>query len=129
MKISIVLVAAGLLISSAVEAADIEGAWASDLTACSKIFTKNKRITVARNADNFGSGFIIEGGQIRGKTVNCAIKSRKEDGAVLQLIAACSTDVALSTVQFSLQMDGENKMIRLFPGIPEMAMRYYRCEF
>lgn len=127
MKTAVAFFIAGLLISSAADAADIDGAWANDLSVCRNIFKKNKTIMVAKSADSFGSGFVIDGNKIRGKIANCAIKSRKQDGPVVQIIASCSTDVALSTVQFSLQMDGENKMTRLFPGVPEMATTYVRC--
>lgn len=128
MKTGVVFVVAGLLFSSTANAVDLNGAWANDPSVCKQVFEKkNKTISITRNSDNYGSGFIIEGNQIRGKIAKCTIKSRKEDGPLLQLIASCSTDVALSTVQFSLRIDDENKLTRVFPGIPEMALSYVRC--
>lgn len=128
MKTGVVFVVAGLLLSSTANAVDLNGAWANDPSVCKQVFEKeNKTISITRNSDNYGSGFIIEGNQIRGKIAKCTIKSRKEDGPLLQLIASCSTDVALSTVQFSLRIDDENKLTRVFPGIPEMALSYVRC--
>ena len=128
MKTGVVFVVAGLLLSSTANAVDLNGAWANDPSVCKQVFEKkNKTISITRNSDNYGSGFIIEGNQIRGKIAKCTIKSRKEDGPLLQLIASCSTDVALSTVQFSLRIDDENKLTRGFPGIPEMALSYVRC--
>lgn len=128
MKTGVVFVVAGLLLSSTANAVDLNGAWANDPSVCKQVFEKkNETISITRNSDNYGSGFIIEGNQIRGKIAKCTIKSRKEDGPLLQLIASCSTDVALSTVQFSLRIDDENKLTRVFPGIPEMALSYVRC--
>jgi hypothetical protein len=119
---------AGLLIGGAANAIDINGVWANDLSVCNKVFEKkNNAISMTRDSDNYGSGFIISGNQIKGKIVTCTIKSRKEDGALVHLIASCSTDVALSTVQFSLRSDDENRLTRVYPGVPEMAVPYVRC--
>lgn len=123
-----VLIAA-LCVSPAAYAVDLNGAWASDAAICSKIFEKkDNTVSMTRDSDMHGSGFIIDGNQIKGKVATCTVKSRKEDGAMLHLIASCSTDVALSTVQISLQIDSENKLTRVFPGVPEMAMIYVRCQ-
>src|SRR5512142_209108 len=95
--------------SPAANALDLNGAWANDLAVCNKIFEKkDNTISITRDSDQYGSGFIISGNQIRGKIATCTVKSRKEDGAMLNLIANCSTDVALSTVQMSLKIDSEN---------------------
>ena len=110
------------------QAADVDGAWANDPAACSNIFVKkNNVVSLADDSDIYGSGFIVDGNRIRGKMATCTIKSRKEDAGVVHLIAVCSTDIALSTVQFSLRMDGENKLTRFFPGVPEMDVSYVRC--
>jgi hypothetical protein len=127
-KCGVAVLIAALFVSPAANAVDLNGAWANDVSICNKIFEKkDNTISMTRDSDMHGSGFIIAGNQIRGKVATCAIKSRKEDGSLLQLLATCSTDVALSTVQFSLQIDNENKLTRLFPGIPEMQMQYVRC--
>jgi hypothetical protein len=127
-KRGVALLIAAFLVSPAVKAADLNGAWANDVSICNKIFEKKDgTISMTRDSDMHGSGFIIDGNQIRGKVATCTIKSRKEDGSLLQLVATCSTDVALSTVQFSLKIDSENQMTRVFPGIPEMQMPYVRC--
>jgi len=117
-----------LFVSPAAHAVDLNGAWANDVAVCDKIFEKkNNTVSMTRDSDMHGSGFIIAGNQIRGKVATCTIRSRKEDGAMLHLIASCSTDVALSTVEMSLKIDSENQMTRVFPGIPEMQMPYVRC--
>jgi hypothetical protein len=113
-----------------VQAADINGIWVSDTSACSKAFEKNKgRVSFSKGAGIYVSGFIIDGNQIRGKIANCTINTRKDQGAIVNLIAVCSTDIAIDTIQFRLRMDGPDKLIREFPGIPELEMRYERCSF
>jgi len=112
----------------AAHAADLTGAWASDASACNKMFTnKDGKIAIAEDSDLYGSGFIIEQNRIRGKIVTCNIKARKEDGAVTHLVANCSTDIAVETVQFSFKIDDNNKITRFYPGVPEMAVQYFRC--
>jgi hypothetical protein len=109
-------------------AADLTGAWASDAKACDKIFVKrNGSIAIAPNSDAYGGGFIIEQNRIRGKIATCSIIARKEDGAVTHLLAKCATDLAFENVQFSLKIDNENKITRLYPGLPELSVAYFRC--
>ena len=127
-KRGVAVLIAALYVSPAANALDLNGAWANDVSVCSKIFEKKTNtISMTRDSDMYGSGFIIDGNQIRGKVATCTVKSRKEDGAIINLITSCSTDVALSTVQISLKIDSENQMTRVFPGIPEMQMPYVRC--
>lgn len=124
----IVCLAFAFLQTPAAKAFDLNGAWASDGSACDKIFqVKNKVISIRRDSDLYGSGFIVEGDQLRGKVAKCAVKSRKEDGQLTHLIAVCSTDIALSTVQFSIRADSDNQLTRVFPGLPEMSVSYMRC--
>jgi hypothetical protein len=122
------IIIAALFVSSAANAIDLDGAWANNASVCNKIFEKkNNTISMTRDSDMHGSGFIIKGNQIRGKVATCTVKSRKQDGAMLHLITSCSTDVALSTVQISLKLESENQMTRVFPGLPEMQVVYVRC--
>ena len=125
-----------LLISSAVfllfgvsaHSFELNGAWANDPSICSKIFVKqNAKLAMTKDADNYGSGFIVDGNQVRGKLASCNIKSRKEDAGLVHLITSCSTDVALQTVQMSFKIDSENQITRIFPGAPEMSTSYTRC--
>jgi hypothetical protein len=109
-------------------AADLTGAWASDAKACDKIFVKSEgKIAIANDADIYGSGFIIEQNRIRGKIATCNIIARKQDGAVTNLVAKCATDIAFENVEFSLRLDDENKITRLYTGIPELSVSYFRC--
>jgi hypothetical protein len=109
-------------------ATDLTGVWATDASACKKIFVKSgSDISFTNDSDFYGGGFIIEGNRIRGKMAACNITSRKEDGAVTNLVAKCSTDLAFGVAQFSLKIDDENKITRLFTGLPELATPYFRC--
>jgi hypothetical protein len=109
-------------------AADITGAWATDASACNKIFSKKGgTISLTRDADLYGSGFIIDGNRIRAKIASCRITSRKEDGATVHLVASCATDIMLSSVQFSMKVIDQNRIARTYPGIPELETPYERC--
>ena len=124
----------GLLIwlswAAAAAAADIDGAWASNSSACRNVFFKSKRgVSFTRNSEAFGSGFIIEGDRIKGKLLACRILRRHQDADTIHLLASCSSHVMLDTVQFSLRATGDNQIVRLFPGIPELEFKYERCRF
>jgi hypothetical protein len=109
-------------------AADINGVWASDVAVCSKIFVKKAgRVSLAKNADLYGRGFILEPGSVRGKFANCKIKTRKQDGDLVRLIATCATDVMLDNLELTLKPIDDNKIARVFAGLPEMETLYYRC--
>jgi hypothetical protein len=121
--------AGALTIAASAGAADINGAWVTNPSLCDKVFEKKGgTMSISGTSEMYASGFIIDKDRIRGKMVDCAIETRKQDGDLVYLIAACSTDVALSHVQFSLRIDGEDKITRVFPGMPEMAISYERCK-
>jgi hypothetical protein len=75
----------------------------------------------------YGSGFIVDGDQIIGKFVRCRIKTRKDDGSNINLIAACASDIMLSSVQLSAKEIDANTLLRLFPGMEGMEITYHRC--
>jgi hypothetical protein len=113
---------------SIAQAVDLNGIWASDVSVCKKVFVKNgTKISFSKNADLYGSGFIIEKDRIRGPIATCNIKSRKEVGETIHLIAACATDIMLSSVPFSVKVMDDNTIARIYPDIPEMSTTYYRC--
>ena len=100
----------------------------SDVAACKKVFTgTGSKLSFAKDADVYGSGFIYQGNRLKGKNATCVIKTQKEDADVLHLITTCSNDVALETVQFSLKIINDNQITRFFPGVPELKTDYYRC--
>jgi hypothetical protein len=109
-------------------AIELTGAWASQADLCKLVFEKKGNQTVfAALSDLYGSGFIISGDQIRGKSAQCRIKSRKQQGDSLELLAACATGVMTSNVPFSLKVIDDNTLSRLFPEIDGMTVRYSRC--
>jgi len=120
--------AACMLFSVPAYGADINGAWSTSAEVCDRMFVKKgNSVSIASDSDLYGNGFIIEGDKIIGKMATCNVKARKQDGAVFNLVAACATDIALSTMQLSFKIDNENKITRLFPGMPEMETPYFRC--
>jgi len=122
--LSLVMIVAGY----EVQAADIDGVWASDAAQCKNIFQKTgNRVSFSKDADLHGSGFIIEGNQLRGKLGSCTVRSRKDEGPEVNIVAVCSTDVAISTVQFRFRLTEPNRILREFPGMPDLQMGYERC--
>lgn len=120
----------GLLLTLAgrVDAVELNGAWAGDADQCAKVFVRQGgKLGFTEMSDVYGGGFIIDGDQIVGKFARCRIKARKDDGANVNLVAACATDIMLSSVQFSLKELDANSIARLFPGIEDMEIKYYRC--
>lgn len=117
-----------LTMSGKAAAFDLNGAWASDADNCAKVFVrKGPQISFAEMSDVFGGGFIIEGDQITGKYARCRIKAKKDDGATINLVAACASDIMLQNVQFSLKEVDANTVIRMFPGMSGMEIKYARC--
>jgi hypothetical protein len=122
------LLAASVAMPGSAVAFDLNGAWASDADNCAKVFTrKGSQVTFAEMSDVYGGGFIIEGDQITGKFARCRIKARKDDGETINLVAACASDIMLQNVQFSLKEADANNVIRLFPGMEGMEIKYARC--
>jgi hypothetical protein len=110
------------------DAVDLNGAWASDAGQCAKVFVRQGgKLGFTEMSDVYGGGFIIDDDQIVGKFARCRIKARKNDGVNVNLVAACATDIMLSSVQFSLKELDANSIARLFPGIEDMEIRYHRC--
>lgn len=85
------------------------------------------RLGFTEMSEVYGGGFIIDGDQIIGKFARCRIKARKDDGKNVNLIAACATDIMLSSVQFSVRELDANSIARLFPGMDDMEISYHRC--
>lgn len=111
-------------------AIELTGAWAADAGKCDKVFLRGGRsnaITFARFPGVHGGGFIIDGDQLRSKFAKCVIRTRKQDGDSINLIAGCATDIVFSNVQFILKVIDDDTITRVFPGIDGMDVRYHRC--
>jgi hypothetical protein len=120
----------GLVFTEKAGAVDLSGAWATNADECGNVFVRRgraKQIELTALSDQHGGGFIVEADRLRGKFACCKIKTRKEDGDAVNIIAGCATDIMLSNVQFSLKVLEPNKISRIFPGIADMAISYYRC--
>ncbi len=119
-----------VLLPECAGAVELTGAWAPDADQCGKVFVRRGRagqIDFTEFSGVYGGGFIIEADRLRGKFAKCKIKTRKEDGQSLNLIAACATDIMLSNVQFVLKVVDNDNVLRVFPGIEGMEVRYHRC--
>ena len=119
-----------LLSSQVARADDLTGVWATDASNCSKIFSKTGTgVSFAKDSDLYGSGFIIDARRITTPMARCDIKTNKQDGSTVHLIAACATDIMLSSVQASFKVVNNDKIIRIFPGVGDMEIPYERCVF
>ena len=111
-------------------ALELSGAWATEADLCNQIFAKKgNEVVFAELSDLYGSGFVIDANRIRGKAARCTITSRKQDGENLELAAACATSIMNQSVKFQLKVVDDNNLIRLFPEVPGMSLKYTRCQF
>jgi hypothetical protein len=108
---------------------DLTGAWASGSDQCSQIFRKTgNQIVFIPDSDVAGSGFIADANQLTGRMARCTIKARKQTGDTVNIMAACATDIMLSSVPFSVKVLDEDRISRLFPGMEDMEVTFYRCK-
>jgi hypothetical protein len=114
--------------SASTQAADLNGAWTVDASACGKVFTKeNNKLAFKKDADVNAGGLIVQGKQITGTFQKCTVKSLHDDGPNLRVIASCSDGVAVSDVAFDLKISGENKMTLSSKEPVPVEMPYVRC--
>ena len=119
-----------LLVAQSVstQAADLNGAWTVDASACSKVFTKeNNKLVFKQDADLYAGGLIVQGKQITGTFQKCTIKSLHDDGPNVQVVASCSDGVAVSDVPFDVKIFGENRITLSSKEPVPVEMRYVRC--
>ncbi len=115
-------------LSAATQAADLNGAWTIDASACGDVFTKeNNRLAFKPDADLHAGGIIVQGRQIIGTFEKCTIKSLHDDGSNVRMIAACSDGVAISDVEFDVKISGENKITLSSKQPVPVEMPYVRC--
>jgi hypothetical protein len=124
----VMMSALGVLFPVAAHAFELTGAWASQTDLCTLVFTKKgDQVVFTELSDLFGSGFIVDGSRIRGRSTKCTIKSKKQDGDSLELSTACATSIMTSNVRFNLKIVDDNTLNRLFPEIAGMTLKYSRC--
>ena len=122
------LAQAALIVPS--HAFDLAGAWATEKATCPRVFTKNATsIAFAPESEQWGKGFIVEGNTIRGLSVKCVIKSKKETKSEINMIASCATDIMIDQVQLRFKITGPNTITRVFPGIKGVETQFSRCQF
>ena len=113
--------------SASTQAADLNGAWTIDTSACSDVFTKeNNKLAFKQDADLHAGGLIVQGKQITGTFQKCTVKSLHDDGPNLRVIASCSDGVAFSDVAFGLKISGENSMTLSSKEPVPVEMSYVR---
>ena len=120
----------GLCVVKEAQAFDLSGAWATDADQCRHVFIRKGRanqIGFTALSSQHGGGFIVESDRLRGKFASCKIKTKKEEGETVNIIAGCATDIMLSNVQFSLKVLEPDKISRVFPGVTDMEISYHRC--
>jgi hypothetical protein len=122
------LLIATALCSFPSSAFDLNGIWATDAQLCSKMFERRgSDIAFTPLSDLYGSGFVIDGTHIKGKMAQCTIQSQKQDGEILQIEAACATEIMRSDMQFSLKIINDKTISRRFLGMSGIEVNYYRC--
>jgi hypothetical protein len=84
-------------------------------------------VNFAELSDLYGSGFIVNGKAIRAKSAKCSIKSSKQDGDLTIISAGCATSIMTGNYQFSYKVVDDNTIVRSFPDIKDMTLRYFRC--
>jgi hypothetical protein len=125
---ALAMIIASILLPGRAGAFELSGAWASASELCDRVFVKKgNAINFAELSDLFGSGFIVNGKAIRGKSAKCAIKSSKQDGELTTIAASCATSIMTGDYQFSYKVVDDNTITRLFPDIKDMTLRYFRC--
>lgn len=116
------------LSGSALRANELNGAYATQQDQCRKVFErKGNRLVFTKLSDMYGSGFIVDDRQIRGKMASCNVTKRTQKDDTVNLLASCSSDIILATTHFSLKMPDDKRVVRLFPDMPGMEVTYYRC--
>jgi hypothetical protein len=114
--------------SASTQAADLNGAWTVDASACGEVFTKeNNKLAFRPDADLHAGGVIVQGKQITGTFQKCIVKSLHDDGANVQVTASCSDGVAVSEVTFDVKISGENKFTLSSKAPVPVEMQYVRC--
>jgi hypothetical protein len=127
-KLALLSLAIMLSLSVSALAVDMNGAWAGDASVCSKVFVKNNdRISFATNAELYGGGFIVEGNRASGTFQKCNIKSRRDDGTTIHLIAACSDGIMIQEMKFAVKVVGSDQITLTLAEPQSVENPFVRC--
>ena len=129
-KIVGLIVAIAFMSNSSSFAFDLNGAWTTDVSACGKIFKRDKEnnISIITGSSIYGDAFVVSGDTVFNADTKCTVKARKDAGTVHHIVAVCAAgNVALSTFQFSYRVKDDNNIVRIFPGIESLDVTYGRC--
>src|ERR1700731_1915180 len=114
--------------SASTQAADLNGAWTVDGSACGAVFTKdNNKLAFKQDADLHARGLIVRGKRITGTFQKCTVKSFHDDGSNVRVIASCSDGVTVSDVAFDVKITGENRITLSSKAPVPVEMLYVRC--
>jgi hypothetical protein len=114
--------------SAQTQAADLNGAWTIDGSACGAVFTKdNNKLAFKKDADLNAGGLIVQGKQITGTFQKCTVKSLHDDGPDVRMVASCSDGIAISDVSFDVKISGENRITLSSKNPVPVEMQYTRC--
>ena len=114
--------------SASTQAADLNGAWTVDASACGQMFTKeNNKLAFKKDADLHAGGLIVQGKQITGTFQKCTVKSLHDDGSNVRVVASCSDGITFSDAPFDLKISGENKITLSSKEPVPVEMSYVRC--
>ena len=122
------LFCSGLLLTSQAYAFDLNGAWATGT--CKQVFVKKgDKISFAQFSEEFGGGFVADGNDVRSKTAQCIIKSRKETGDTLDFQTACASEIMATSTNLRLKIIDANTVSRVFadPSFAGMELTFHRC--
>lgn len=113
---------------NSIQAADLNGAWTIDPTACNQVFTKeNNKLAFKPDADLHAGGLIVQGKQIAGTFGKCTVKSMRGDGDDMKLIAACSDGIMVSDVALEVKFFGDDKITLSRKDPNPVDLQYVRC--
>ena len=117
-----------LVTQSSTQAADLNGAWTVDASACGEVFTKeNNKLAFKQDADLHAGGLIVQGKQVTGTFQKCTVKSLHDDGSNVRVIASCSDGVPVSDVTFDVKISGDNRITLSSKEPVPVEMPYFRC--
>jgi hypothetical protein len=125
----LVLTCAQLALPREAGAFELSGAWSTEADLCNKVFIKKgDQVTFTELSDLYGSGFVVNGNRIVGKTAICTIESKQQDGDHLGLSASCATSIMYQNLKFSLKILDDNSIVRTIEEVPGMTVKYFRCK-